>query len=149
MYLDTTLSGMQKLVTQYANPFANPSIVTRKASHQRKHHKSFLDLLSRLELALPKTRQANHKQANTMMEPPSSLGSLTSLPGLEDAGYCLVERVKTKSKTILHRMALDFPDNAVTAIMGPSGSGESRNERMNFVFTMLYLLCLTFSHYAR
>lgn len=82
-----------------------------------------------------------------MMEPPPSAGSLTSLSGLlDDAGYCLVEQVKTKSKTILHRMALDFPDNAVTAIMGPSGSGASTKKRMKLFLQCYCLLCLTFPH---
>ena len=40
-------------------------------------------------------------------------------------GYCLVSSVKTTSgeKTILQNMYLDFPASAVTAILGPSGSG--------------------------
>ncbi len=41
-------------------------------------------------------------------------------------GCAIVERVETsKGKTILHPMKLDFPENAVTAILGPSGSGTS------------------------
>lgn len=39
-------------------------------------------------------------------------------------GYCLVQSVQTKNKVILQSMALDFPANAVTAILGPSGSGK-------------------------
>ena len=43
---------------------------------------------------------------------------------MKEDGYCLVQSVQTKNKTILQSMALDFPANAVTAILGPSGSGE-------------------------
>ena len=40
-------------------------------------------------------------------------------------GYCRVSSVQTKDgKKILQSMALHFPVSAVTAILGPSGSGE-------------------------
>lgn len=75
-----------------------------------------------------------------MAEPPTSL---TSLGGMEE-GYCMVEEVKTKSKTILHRMALDFPESAVTAIMGPSGSGMRNGGEINeFHSSLLTLVCVT------
>ena len=71
-----------------------------------------------------------------MTEPPTSL---TSLGGMEE-GFCMVEAVKTKSKTILHRMALDFPESAVTAIMGPSGSGMRNGGEINEVRPSLLTL---------
>ena len=45
--------------------------------------------------------------------------------GSNNDGYCYVSSVKTTSgdKTILQNMYLDFPSSAVTAILGPSGSG--------------------------
>jgi ABC-type phosphate transport system ATPase subunit len=51
------------------------------------------------------------------------------LPTTKDGeeGVCLIEYVKTKgrnSKTIVQSMKLDFPDDSVTAILGPSGSGK-------------------------
>jgi ABC-type multidrug transport system fused ATPase/permease subunit len=44
------------------------------------------------------------------------------------AGHCIIQSVQamttTPPKTILSQMSLNFPDNAVTAILGPSGSGK-------------------------
>jgi ABC-type phosphate transport system ATPase subunit len=42
-----------------------------------------------------------------------------------DDGFCKLQSVEAKNgKRILESMALDFPVNCVTAIMGPSGSGK-------------------------
>jgi len=41
-----------------------------------------------------------------------------------DDGYCMVSCVTTTAgKQILHPQLIEFPANAVTAILGPSGSG--------------------------
>ena len=62
-------------------------------------------------------------------------------------GYCLVHHVKTqKGKTILHRMALDFPVNAVTAIMGPSGAGAYYSVWMSLLWCLC--VCMTAAAHA-